>query len=760
MAPRTDKLMLSLLATSCFVSLSWAQSAAQCVSTPGVDQSLLRVCEQLRTQLTQRLSAGVTVALSSAITYQVDPTSNNGFGGASTLQTSAVPTTGSGAGGSSGIAPTSTGGFGAGSLQTGSRSASEALISVPSSTSGQQSAPTNSQVSSGIAGAGGASNATPNPASPSAGAAGAQDPGITQSSNSDPHHYRNTVIIPVAVVCTVVPILLLALLACCLIRRRRRRREQDTALVAAAANEKYDSWNNGANGNGTSTTAATTAGAVGGPAAVSAAGGTTVRRDWRGRPISDPFTNAAATSTPVMQQQPTPAAATVPSGSHPGHNYSSGAGAGAIAGTGTAAVAGAGATAGLGAAAVAGHHRQPSSNTSFSSAYSQQNNFHGFSGAGSPAHSSPMGSPQARQPSPVTQAGYGSIRSKGPYTQQAPQAPQASPGSNLAPSANVASGPGPSAGILGWRSRSNRSRDEIPATASTTRVERPPTLPEMAPTMGSGTWFAGEYDDPSNHGSARGQGIGLAGPTGALDPRVDRDSDSIGVPREDLSDRYGSGVRSNERTSATPSSPLRSHPTYSGYEQMPMPAENDPFSTPPASARESHDNVTVPPVPPQRSPHRSPAMQAQRSGQPQVRPTSPMDSDSKPARVLGMDEASGSVTPLRGTPSPIPLQKTSREEMRQLGPMERVDPITDRATESTPTRSGATSASAQYMPSSAVGEVIEGPYVGHGYQSPPIGLDNGESSRTPRIRATSYLSEDEARGFDFGSIPRKPVGGR
>lgn len=687
----------SLVLAASLPVLSQAQSAAQCVSTPGVDLKLLTACEQLQTQLSKQLTAGGAVDLSTAITYQVTSNGDDGNGGVTrssstaVLQTSAVVTSDGGA----------LGGFGTGSSATvrlsgsGSSTAISAItngisssgLAVGAAATSGSAAPNANSNPSGQAptGASGASSpsVTDGAASRSgisgpatagqANAQGSNVPGLTQSSsNPEPHHYRNTVVIPVAVVCTVVPVILLAFLACFLVRRRRKRRGADDAVGGAgvfANSEKHDSWERANQGNGMTETKAS-------------AFGTGVGATSHTAP-ADPFTNAAVSDNG-------------PLGAHAGHP--SGIGSGTATGTGAALAASTGA-----AGVAARQHSQQSSTTgSMTSAYSQQkNDFHGTSGVGTPSHSTPI-----------------------PTTQSAQHHHQPHDGSNVSPATAAAGATG--VGILGsgWRSVPNPSRDARPAgTASTTRPVRPPTLPEMEPAMGSGTWFSGEYDDTSNRDSLQRDSTGRA---------VSSSSD-YGVPREDLSDRYGSGVRSNRNTnysrpsiSASPRQTQASGDSVgdtqrTGVAANSFTAADDPFATPSTSTRVSHDQGSA--QPPARSPDRSGVQQLRE------RPASPLDG-SKAARVLGMDSGSGSATPK--PLSPLPAQRQSTEHM-------------------TPSTSTSQSAGRNpWAPSSSVGEIRQGPYAGPAYQTPHVGPDD-EATQPSYEQVTSYLSENEARAFDFNS---------
>ena len=797
---------LSVVILLLSATFSNAQSAtpAACVSSPGVDLRLLTACEQLQTQLSKQLTAGGTVDLSTQITYQVTPTTDGGNGGSANapstavLTTSAVATTPSsaglgGVGGASGSGgsqsnqgqfgnsqvPSSSGaagGFGtsnAGGSSTaaagfggsggsnappkassagngdgfpsGAASTSSGALGFPGvastdmsqSASGANGQPTSNAdgATTGANGAGGVGTMSTMTSAPgSAGAQNTNAPGLTQSSsNSDPNHYRNTVVIPVAVVCTVVPLLLLALLACCLLRRRRNKKNRDSALLAGAGNEKY-------HGHTEDDAAANAAlGGVGKKA-------TSANRN--------PFTNAAAINegSGVHNAAATGAPAQAPSGGgHHGMTDPEAAGLGASA------------MAGAGAAGWAAHHyhesnqRSPqaaggSVTPSMTSAYSQQNNFHGFSGAGTPIHSSP-----------------------GSSMNQMQQLTPAQHGSNLAPAAGLGLG----AGALGAGAAASRhhNRNQPAGTMSTVRSDRPPTLPEMDPSIGSGTWLSGDYDDPTNRGSIPTDPAALA-----MDGHHSGNDYGYGVPREDLSDHYGSGVRQGQQRASTnysrpsvPSSPLHNQMAAGGVPEVPEhdPAgagdlHDDPFVTPTHSARQSAEQFNPPPPPPmipQRSHERTPPITQHAFD----RPSSPTEKGNKANQVLGIGEASGSARA-----SPVPRHQQSMEEMMaQPGP----------SSSANPDRSGPLNSHERFSHDSwappAVGEVREGPYMGGGYTSPTIGLDNdrnnGSGLEQHMQQVTSYPTEDEARLFDFQSarssgehmrtqegrrfsVPRKPVG--
>ncbi|KAL9091347.1 MAG: hypothetical protein Q9159_001431 [Coniocarpon cinnabarinum] len=649
---------------------------------------------------------------------------------------------------------------------------------------------------------GAAASTTANGGSSStAGAAGAQDSnaaGLTQSGqNSDPHHYRNTVVIPAAVVGAVVPILLLALLACCLIRRRRKKKASESALLANAENEKFrdTQTTNGASafagaaplaggaagashardhnnpfadpvdpsranvagpggsgphfGAGSGAAAGLGAGALAGAAGAGIASHDRSRRDPSAGPRSStssarlpagvrpsgispaytaygasssiPPASSGAETTPHYESHIPSAAPVNPARDAPSSSHH-GLGVGTAAGLGAAA----------GAAEIAGHEHthEPSTPSNYSSATSQQNIFGGFSGANTPLASSPS-----------------------PPSNNTPR------GSTLAPTAAGLGGAGLGAGAL-----AHQHRKGVANTPSSVRSDRPPTLPPMDSSMGSGVWLSGQYDDDGNmprdpasfdYGEPSMTTQASAGPL-----RVRNQSPPANFSRPAVGGRDGA-------TDAAPATAVAG-----GVE--------DPFRTPARSVRQSYD-AAVPEVP-QRSSQRTPPL----SSQSQFR-------DMEPHSV----PTQNTQPPLQASHSPVPATATSsrypsqtQDESFSSSHNSGLDPRVDRA--SPPPRGDfnqPTDNNTQggFWQPPAVGQIIEGPFRGSAYQPPQIGAEDWSTNGSSRESTgpsdslqgrqaqgeqfTRVPSPDEVRSFDFGNgdgnggnresfgVRRKPVGG-
>ena len=405
---------------------------------------------------------------------------------------------------------------------------------------------------------------------------------------------------------------------------------------------------------------------------------------------------------------------------------------------------------GAGAAGLAGHQHphQPSTPSNYSSAASQQNAFHGFSGANTPLAVSPT-----------------------PPLGNTPR------NSNLG--APAAAGLG-GVGAAGATRFHQHGRD-TPSNTSSFRSDRPPTLPPMDPDIGTGSWISPDYRHINTSSMPR-------------DPAMLSSSDYGDTPeRSHPPAHYTQPDTARNVNSVAPVAPT------AGLE--------DPFKTPPRSIHHSSDippPTSIPAVP-NRSPIRGPGPPPQpQFAQAQQRPRSPLDGGSKASRVLGLDSGSGRASPTQG-------HRRQEVVPTSEGPATTSTPLTSASPPAAPGPSTTTNAQAGRWKPPAVGEVIEGPFRGSGYVTPHVGLEEGveysgqssishspppsaangldprvEGGLDPRVEGdtprrqqmssaqtsaqyTSYPSEDEVRSFDFGSsdeaanarssVARKPVGG-